>query len=165
MSLEEIKYKYAKYLNSNYVFKLCENDSVKTIVILQKLKNTKTNESRKDIIDAKYAKFRADKLLVVLIFDINNPDIEYESTMNFTKLFCHPLIVTLYEKGNIINPDDFDVDLEKVCATGIHYFKTIDAAFYYRIMPENYTDEWKRYFDNGKEILDLIYFSSDLHIN
>ena len=50
-----------KYNDSSYVFKSCSRD---WIVVLQKLPDTITNESR-SVVDLNCAKFRANKLFVV----------------------------------------------------------------------------------------------------
>jgi antitoxin component YwqK of YwqJK toxin-antitoxin module len=130
--LEIIKIKYANYLNNpSYVYKscLCDNDN-NTIIILQKLEGeTQTNESRKNIVDPRYAKFRASHLKVILIFDVSNPDIEYESSTNH----IYEDIKIIYKKGEIIYPDKFDPCLENVCSNGIHYYKTIDPPFHLSI--------------------------------
>jgi hypothetical protein len=151
LHLDKIKEKYKTYLESSkYVFKYCKEYSYinhkynDTIIILQKLEDTLTNESRKDVVDEKYAKFRANKLLVVLIFDINDLNIEYESIINILQ------IKTIYKKGEIVFPDNFDKNLNKVCSNGIHYFKTIDAAFYYSGIQSGYTGIWIRSNDNGQ---------------
>ncbi len=141
MSLNKIKQIYEEYINDNsYVYKNCQNEY---IIIMKKLDDTKTNESRYGITDFNNAKFRADKLLVVLIFKINQPKEQIEF---FVNKFRNSEI--RYQKGEIVLPDEFDDDLDEVCSNGIHYFKTIDRAFYYT-MPDNYTGKWINYYDHG----------------
>ena len=60
-----------RYEDGSHVFKSCSHD---WIVVLRKLPDTNTNESR-PVVDPNCAKFRADKLQVVDIihkFDQNN---------------------------------------------------------------------------------------------
>lgn len=42
------------------------------LVVMEKLEDTKTNESRKDVRNTNRAKFRADKLKVIKIFDMDD---------------------------------------------------------------------------------------------
>jgi antitoxin component YwqK of YwqJK toxin-antitoxin module len=124
----------------DYVFKSC---SVDWIVVLQKLPDTKTNESRSDIKDPNYAKFRADKLHVV--------DIVHKITNQITNEIAntaHKEKTIIYKKGEIIEVDDFNKDLDEVCAPGIHYVKSVEAAFYYEI-PDNYNGLCKSWYNNG----------------
>ena len=110
-----------RYKDRSYVFKSCSRD---WIVVLQKLADTITNESR-SVVDADCAKFRADKLQVVDIihkFDQTTRD----SICN--SVYEHKQIV--YKKGEIIEVKDFDKNVDIVCAAGIHYYKTMKVAFY-----------------------------------
>ena len=52
-------------VDPKYVFKSCGN----YIVVLQKLLDTITNESRSDVSNAMYANYRANKLRVILIIN------------------------------------------------------------------------------------------------
>src|SRR5271156_732219 len=71
--LNELLAKYAHYIkNKRYVYKLCcdvkSDDKRKMwIVIMQKIKGTKTNEGRTEVRNYKFAKFRANKLKVMEI--------------------------------------------------------------------------------------------------
>src|SRR2546428_12195942 len=74
--LELIEEKCTEYLNDpNFVFKCCIDEKTDDhwIVILKKLDDTVTNESRTNIKNHLYAKFRADKLKVIKIYKIQNP--------------------------------------------------------------------------------------------
>jgi antitoxin component YwqK of YwqJK toxin-antitoxin module len=121
MELDKIKEKLSKYLlNPNYVFKYCDNK----IIVLEKLPDTITNESRQGIVDLNYAKNRASHLKVILIFDITNVDNEYDSVESDT------VNKLTYKKNEIAYPDKFDSDLDKVCTNGIHYYKSIEPIFH-----------------------------------
>jgi antitoxin component YwqK of YwqJK toxin-antitoxin module len=159
MSLDKIKEKCQNYLEqyikkysldakTSFVYKFCGNHIKETIIVMQKLSETRDNEIRVNIYDSNFAKFRASHLLVVLILDINNPDIEYESTDN------RDFEYTLYEKEKIVYPDSFDPDLDKICSNGIHYFKSIDAAFYFAIYHkknQNYSGKVIYCNDDGRK--------------
>ena len=129
-----------RYKDRSYVFKSCSRD---WIVVLQKLADTITNESR-SVVDADCAKFRADKLQVVDIihkFDQTTRD----SICN--SVYEHKQIV--YKKGEIIEVEDFNKKLNEVCTTGIHYYKTMKVAFYLEL--EIVRDgEWSCWYRTGQ---------------
>jgi hypothetical protein len=112
------------------LYKACQN----SIVILQLLEDTVTNENRKDVVDDNYAKFRCDKALVVDIQSVKTDRSLQKDKSFYRKDF-------LYQKGKIVTAD-FNLDIDNVCASGIHYFKTKEAArsWYYSsksIRPED----------------------------
>jgi hypothetical protein len=158
MSLDKIKEKCAKYSTPDYVFKYCKETyknifrkrEKNIIIVLQKLEGenpTITNESRNGIIDPNYAKFRASHLKVILIFDMDHPEIEYESIIN--KLFDYTLLT--YRRDCIVYADKFDKNLDNICSNGIHYFKTVDGAFYYQSYWVNKTGKYIYYNDDGSK--------------
>lgn len=133
-ALLETKYSHDPN-NSNYVYKSCE---IVWIVVLKKLPDTITNESR-EVADANHAKFRADKLLVVDIinkFDTSKK-IDAVRSSKYQKAYIN------YKIGEIASVDDFETNLSAVCAKGLHYFKSIESAFYYEL------DGIYRYFYTG----------------
>ena len=115
----------AKYDDSSYVFKSCSHN---WIVVLQKLPDTITNESR-SVVDADCAKFRANKLRVVVIihkFDQTN-------TCDSIRNSAYADKKMEYKRGKIIEVEDFDKNLNEVYTTGIHYYKTMKAAFHLKL--------------------------------
>jgi antitoxin component YwqK of YwqJK toxin-antitoxin module len=124
-----------------FVFKSCLK---KWIVVLHKLTDTITNESRSNAKDLMYAKFRANKLLVVCVVN----KFTQKSIDNITNS-VHKEKTIIYKKGEIIEVNDFDENLENICAPGIHYFKSPEAAFYYEI-PNNYFGLYKLWYGSGQ---------------
>lgn len=121
--LAKIEARCKNYIDDpTYVYKSCNN----CIVILKKLVDTITNESR-EVADANYAQFRANKLLVVDIIDKSN----INKKINSVKNTVYKKNIIKYKIGKIVCVDDFCQDLSIVCAPGIHYFKTIKRTFYY----------------------------------
>ena len=123
-----------------YVFKSCG----KYIVVLEKLPDTITNESRSNISDPIYAKYRANKLRVVLIinkFDQSDIIKEIENT------FYHKKI--RYEKDKIVEVYDHDMKFNEVYTEGIHYFRTIEQAFYWQLFDFNllYTGKYIQWYE------------------
>lgn len=134
--MEEIRRIYPQYFNQHLsnqqyvenkvVFKSC-NDC---IVVMSFLPDTKTNESR--TLDKKpghemTAKYRADKLKVELIFDKLSPTTllgAIASTAYHKK--------SMYIVGETVIADEFDENLDNVCSNGIHYYRSLDCAFYFQ---------------------------------
>lgn len=83
--------------------------------------------------------------MVLKIFELNDPTRTIDSIESMSHNIC-----TKYAINNIVMPDKFDEVLYKVCTSGIHYFKTIETAYYYRNMPKNYKDVWLVWNDHGK---------------
>ena len=140
-NLDKLKEECKEYLDdSEYVYKICSN----CIVVMKKLQDTRTNENRINVANSLYAKFRADKLYVVKIINSNNMELIKEVTNN------NYYIKITYKCDEIIVPDIFDENINEVCSSGIHYFKTIDAAFYYRDqLPTQFTGKWVCWYGNG----------------
>lgn len=156
-NLEIIKTKYANLIvDEKYVYKKCcdisskRDKTRKWLVILEKLEDTKTNENRRNISNIKHAKFRANKLKVVEIINTNKPNLtkkiitnEYMSEKGYQSLR------TRYKKGCIAESEDYDENIDNVCSNGLHYFKTIDTAYFYGSYPKNHTGLMCAYYDNG----------------
>ena len=100
---------------NDYGYKAAKN-SIITLQILGK-----TNESRADIFDSNFAKFRCSKALVVDIEDFWTKE-----KTNIDKSIYRESFI--YEVGKEVVPDIYNEDLNIVCAPGIHYFKTKEAA-------------------------------------
>jgi hypothetical protein len=132
--------------NPNVVYKTCGD----YIVVLEKQKDTLTNENRTGIVDPMHAKFRADKLKVLCIFHKQNPNIQQycvENTMYLRKK-CN----TLYMCGSVIKVSNYNKNLSEVCTTGLHYFKSVEAAYYYglNIKDCRYTGEYITWRSSGQ---------------
>jgi antitoxin component YwqK of YwqJK toxin-antitoxin module len=147
--MERASFLEQKYpTNEGYAFKSC---SAEWIVILKKLEDTKTNESRVDVKNSIYAKFRANKLFVVDIIHKLTDQTTNEIT---NSVYTYRKIT--YKKGEIVEIYDFDTNLNDICSSGIHYFQKADAAFYYEL-PVNYTGLYKEWYDNGQLEIECAY--------
>lgn len=169
--LHELQKLCKKYIDDDsYLFKIChditnslENKGRKWLVIMQKLKDTKTNEKRDDIKDIKYAKCRANKLKVIGIIDIDNPNVTSSCIVNeYIDNFSSNIerkLKTTYTVNEIVEPDKYDEDINNVCSSGIHYFKTLERAYYYKDANKNhkYTGYWADWGDSGNKILEGAY--------
>lgn len=151
--LENIYKKYAKYIgNSEYVYKSCQGE---WIVVMKKTENTQTNKMRRDIFDSRYAKYRASELLVVDIF--NKYDMTHIKSID-SSVYRHKSVT--YTIGNIVYPDLFDSNINITCSNGIHYYNTIDPAFYLDlVIDNNYTGAHKYYCANGRIYIETKYIN------
>lgn len=147
---------YSYYIGSpNYVFKLCNDGNHhlprEWLVILEKLPDTITNENRSGVLDQYCAKFRADKLLVCAIvnidFDKNHRCCIINTVTNYYDAE-HPMVYTV---KSTVTENKFNHNIEKVCTSGIHYFKSILPAFFYGDKPRHYSDSqwWPLWNDDG----------------
>ena len=143
--LEYIKRICEPYINDFMcVYKLCLNE---WLIVMKKQIHTMTNEKRKNIWNPTCAKFRANELLVITIININNGiSIDcIENTFNGSTI--------TYVTGKRVTATQFDTKLDNICSHGIHYFKSVDVAFYYRkVVPKRYTGFWYRWYDNGRDL-------------
>ena len=126
-------------------YKACEN----SIVTLELLNDTKNNEKRKGVFNDKYAKFRCDRARVVSITNVETGE-KINSDRSFHDWDFQ------YILGEIVKTD-FDEDINKVCAEGIHYFKTKEAAlswFYNHEFPDG---KWIEWHENGQKLCEGTY--------
>ncbi len=85
-----------------------------------------TTMNRSGIVNRQTAKYRTNKAKVLKIED--DAGTEYA---NATSAFYETKKLT-YIPGETIVCDDFDMDLEKVCSTGIHFFLDFTVAKHYK---------------------------------
>ena len=124
------------------VYKACG----KSIVTLQLLPDSVTNESREGVINPDYAKFRTNKAQVISMIDPFTKEEITEDRSIYDPKF-------IYKIGKIVKVTTFDNDINEVCAPGIHYFKTYETAvsWYFRgknIIPPDGT--WRWWYGNGQ---------------
>jgi antitoxin component YwqK of YwqJK toxin-antitoxin module len=105
----------------------------------------KTNEKRGGIADPLHAKFRTDKALVI---DIKNFTTGLQMEEDVSK--HDPEFV--YKVGEEVRGDDYDEDINEVCAPGIHYFKTKEAAESWWLRHNLYKIEglYRTWYENGQ---------------
>jgi antitoxin component YwqK of YwqJK toxin-antitoxin module len=136
--------------SANYVYKKIQNNNINFIITLKKLADTVTNEDRSDIIDIKFAKCRANKLLVIDIEKLDTLTFETCSILNVASCtnFTHNKI-TRYQIGNIVYPDAYDVNINNIHTTGIHYFNSKRCAIMYEVssLLDGMYESW---YDNGQ---------------
>ncbi len=171
-----IKSTYPELLvNSKLVFK---SSKYFWIVVLEKTEKTKTNESRDKIAVPEFAWYRGSEFKVVKIFNKFDPSHTINSIEN-NKIFKGLHNNLTYTVGEIVSPSIFitkngeehghyDEDMNNIHSYGIHYFKTMDAAFYYDLhkIPTDqgeYTGKYYQFFPNGKILMEIDYYSGKYH--
>ena len=132
---------YAKYMDDpKYVFKSTGD----ALIVLKKLKSTRTNETRK-VADPKCSIYKADTLYVVSIRNLYDP---LKTMKSVSSHYDSSFIYETRKTMKIHNFDDYN--LNELCAPGIHYFKTLEPAFYYYIDRKKINGVWKFYHENGR---------------
>ncbi len=138
---------------SDMCYKKCGN----YIVTMKKLPDTRTNEIRSDVFDSKHAKFRADKLFVCSIEHEKTCEKvdEIENTFYKDKKVC-------YIVSQKVSVEDYNPDLNNVCAAGIHYFLSRESAFYWDI---EYVQDgpYYKWYDNGQKMTECTFKNGDNH--
>lgn len=86
-----------------------------------------TNIERKGIVNADTAYHRCNKAKVIKIETVDG--IQYEEAVSYhASSMAKPL---LYKVNEMVEVDNYDMDLDKVCSTGIHFFLTKSMAEQY----------------------------------
>ena len=125
--IEAILKEYPEYRRVGiYVFKSCQKE---WIVVMERTDGTETNEKRLYVKDKRYAKYRASKLRVIAIINKFDPKNIIFDVVN--SVYKNEKIV--YKVGREVLPNFYDRDILKICAGGIHYYSTIEPAFYEEI--------------------------------
>jgi len=95
-----------------------------SIITLELLPDSRTNEKRNDVVDPNFAKFRTNKAKVISINDpVTNENLDYDCSA-YDRDFK-------YNVDQIVKVTDYDENVNGVCTKGIHYFKTYEAALSY----------------------------------
>src|SRR5205823_528566 len=96
------------------------------------------------VVDARFAKYRANKLKVLMIINIRNLSSIVSIDHFYENSFDKKTFIT-YIVDKVVYPDKFDDNIDNVCSNGIHYFKSIDRAYNYASPPPSYTGIWYSY--------------------
>jgi antitoxin component YwqK of YwqJK toxin-antitoxin module len=131
------------YRNCSLLSKILNCDIIE--LIKDYMLYTNTDEHRSDVKDPSYAIFCGDKFLVVDIMH------KFKGTTK-TNLKTKTL---KYSMGNIVPHFDRKKNMISITNAKIYYFKSADAAFYYKL---NKLDNglWKEWDRNGQQILECM---------
>lgn len=108
-------------IDDNIKYKQCGG----CIVQMKRTLETKDNEMRIGVKDKRYAKFRANKLMVLKIYNWIENCFEY----SIPHAWCD--IDIRYTVGEIVVSNGFCENINDICAQGIHYFNSLFAAHCY----------------------------------
>jgi len=112
-------------LDPRYKYKRCNQ----YLLQLQVTADTKTNEAR-IVQDMRFAKYRASQLEVCCIYDTESQE-KVNELDHWWISGLGAAIHIRYKVGQIAIPDGFDLNVNKICAEGIHYFNTLLGAYHY----------------------------------
>lgn len=129
----EFKILYPEYFKQNNIYKFGSCDNF--IIIFEKLFDTVTNESRNNIFNSNYAEYIADKLKVVFIVNKFNPK-EFFKIVTHVE-FCQSITYSVNEI--ITNKTGYR----------LHYYNSIEPAYFEDINLNNYSGLYMSWFDNG----------------
>ena len=129
------------FMIEHYGYKKCGNYVVKLLIPAYAV----TNQFRPNIVNIFRAKYRTNIAYVVDIIGDNAP--KYVVSTFYKKWLR-------YEIGKLVECTDFDYNLKKICAPGIHYFLSYEQALNYD--GSNYSQIGDKiifyYNGNGKNI-------------
>ena len=133
---------------------LCYKGCGDYIVIMKKLPNTICNESRRNIADPMHANFRANKLLVIgIVHKITGKEINRVTNTTYHKEHIE------YIKSKVV-ATDYDLDPDKICAPGIHYFLSVECAFFWG---KKGIGKYRTWYNNGQKFETATYRMGLLH--
>ena len=116
-------------------YKKCKLDRIAKLQILGQ-----NNEKRESIADKRYAKFRANKVKVLEIYNAQDSTITHNEAQS---LFDSNV---KYVVNDIVKPDSYHPDPENVCSNGIHYYLTEEAAYHWESRSDGLI---KTFYDDG----------------
>ena len=113
-----------------------------SVVTLEIPVGSLTNINRKDVVDPNRAEFRCSKALVLEIRDKDTNETANSISSDVDKTFQYIVDETVEPR------EKYDLDPDKVCASGIHFFLTQVAAYDYdRIIENGLYQDW---YPNGR---------------
>jgi len=148
-------------IDKDIKYKRCGN----CIVQMKRWYDTKDNEMRRGVCDPRYAKYRANKLMVVKIYDSLND--RFVPNIHHTWHWEGNALVPIdYIVEQIAVPNGFDENIEEVCTKGIHYFNTLFAAYCYdqdEVVQIIHNGRIKRSNPHSSREEDKVWFETQLH--
>ncbi len=149
-------------MKSIYGYKVAYKGKEKYIVTLEiPLENNQHNINRPDIVDSNYAKMRCEKARVLCIEKLLSGQIVSDNTVVYSDYDSE----FKYIKGDVLSVSNFDSDITKVCAPGIHFYLTKEATFYHENCMQVGNWTFKDIDENGRLLESCDYFSNIKHGN
>jgi hypothetical protein len=130
-------------------YKVAKSGEKRVIVTLEIPEDAITNMNRSTIAVRQTAKYRANKVKVISIED-------EEGNMYKIARPCFFDRDILYEVPKMVVCEDFDMTLENVCSSGIHFFLDRKVAEQYGL-EEIKNGTLTQYYDNGGKFIEQSY--------
>ena len=127
-------------MDTGKIYKACRD----SIVTMEFLPDSVNNESRTGVYDSRYAKFRTDKVKVI---DIVDP-VSKVRLIDAVSLSDESFVYTV---GEVV-ATNYDEHINKVCTSGIHYFKTFEAAlsWFYEFHGSRPDGTYREFTESGR---------------
>lgn len=126
--------------NSSHVgYKKCRDGRIVKLLILGI-----NNENRQGIANALSAKNRCSRAKVIDIYDMNDRSKKLEWASGILDEDF------IYEINKVVEPDDFNSNLDEVCSDGIHYFLTEEPAYFWDTWRKIRDGTYKEWHNNGQ---------------
>lgn len=140
-TLAKLRAVYSDFLRTNMcIFKRCDHSK---LVVMEKLPESRTNEHRHNVADFKRAKFRTDVVKTLGIYDLHTQK-PLRSVVN--QFRNHR---SIYSVGQLTRANDFENNPHIVRGPGIHYFNTLENAFFFRAPLKSYSGPWFMWYSSG----------------
>jgi hypothetical protein len=131
-------------------YKACKAGDTQVIVTLEIPADAITNMSRSTVVVRETAKHRTDKAKVLKIEDETGREYTHAKSFGYT---TKSLEYTLHDT---ICVEDYDMNLEEVCAPGIHYFLEKRCAELYNLnMIQN--GLYQSWYNDGQKQIECTY--------
>jgi len=116
-----------KLARKNVSIKKADIRFVSKVIVKLEILNDMHNENRSSICDKQWAKYRCESARVLSI-ESRDGNESFKSAISFHTDKRRPLT---YNVGEVVRAHTWDKNIEKVCAGGIHYFLSREAAHRY----------------------------------
>ena len=137
-------------------YKIAKAGETRVVVTLEIPEDALTNINRKNVAVKEYAKHRCNKAKVLKIEDEDGN--EYTSARSY----CYLKKSLEYILNETIVVDDYDMNLDEVCSTGIHFFLDRRCAELYGLdyIENGLYQEWHK---NGQKYMECTYLNGKRH--
>ena len=128
----------SRYVDKHIGFKKCRDGLIAILEILGE-----NNENREDIVDKNFAMMQCSRAKVLEILDMHDKNKAFDSACG---IYGGSLE---YKVGKIVEPNRYsNSNLSEVCTSGIMYFLTEEAAYFYEYIPHD--GMYKKWHENGQ---------------
>jgi hypothetical protein len=149
------------------VFKSCGNN-----IVTLKIDPSKDNNLNRPVYDKRYAKYRCKRAYVVSIVNKDDESQTLESIESDYTIRNFEISKVIYNVGEWIEINNYDEDVSKVCASGIHFYTTREAAWYHdkhRFFLPDYNGKIKEWMEDGQPLYTIEYqlgiIRKEIHYN